>query len=173
MRTSLAAVTALTGSLLLPFLMLGSAQAVTSAPDLKNVMSTTHIGTVILSGGWRWRGRGRFVAAAVGIWAAWAVATWVAWVVVWVVLPVVASMVVPWLPAVGLITVTSITGTSSMTVTLITVASITVASSTIASLSPVVPGGGAITTIPVGGGQVGDGSGRVTERKEAGVRTAL
>ena len=47
MRTSLAAVTALTGSLLLPFLMLGSAQAVTSAPDLKNVMSTTHIGTVM------------------------------------------------------------------------------------------------------------------------------
>src|SRR6478672_10174767 len=47
MRTSPAAVTALTGSLLLPFLMLGSAQAVTSAPDLKNVMSTTNIGTVM------------------------------------------------------------------------------------------------------------------------------
>jgi hypothetical protein len=47
MRTSLAAVTALTGSLLLPFLMLGSAQAVTSAPDLKKVMSTTHVGTVM------------------------------------------------------------------------------------------------------------------------------
>ena len=47
MRTSLVAVTALTGSLLLPFLMLGSAQAVTSAPDLKNVMSTTHIGTAM------------------------------------------------------------------------------------------------------------------------------
>jgi hypothetical protein len=46
MRTSPAAVTALAGSLLLPFLMLGSAQALTSAPDLKNVMSTTHIGTV-------------------------------------------------------------------------------------------------------------------------------
>jgi hypothetical protein len=46
MRTSLAAVTALAGSLLLPFLMLGSAQAVTSVPDLKNVMSTTHISTV-------------------------------------------------------------------------------------------------------------------------------
>ena len=165
MRTSLAAVTALTGSLLLPFLMLGSAQAVTSAPDLKNVMSTTHIGTVMPV---RAGGGGGCVAAAVAIWAAWVVATWVAWVVVWVVLPVVASMVVPWLPAVGLITVTSITGTSSMTVTFITVAS-----STIASLSPVVPGGGAVTTIPVGGGQVGDGSGRVTERKEAGVRTAL
>jgi hypothetical protein len=60
-----------------------------------------------------------------------------------------------------------------MTVTLITVASITVASSTIASLSAVVPGGGAITTIPVGGGRVGDGSGHATERKEAGVKTAL
>jgi hypothetical protein len=47
MRTSLAAVTALTGSLFLPFLMLGSAQAVTSAPDLKNVMSITQIGTVM------------------------------------------------------------------------------------------------------------------------------
>ena len=47
MRTSLVAVTALTGSLLLPFLMLGSAQAVTSAPDLKKVMSTTHVGTVM------------------------------------------------------------------------------------------------------------------------------
>jgi hypothetical protein len=47
MRTSLAAVTALTGSLLLPFLMLGSAQAVTGAPDLKNLMSTTNIGTVM------------------------------------------------------------------------------------------------------------------------------
>jgi hypothetical protein len=47
MRTSLAAVTALTGSLLLPFLMLGSAQAVTNAPDLKNVLSTSHIGTVM------------------------------------------------------------------------------------------------------------------------------
>ena len=47
MRTSLAAVTALTGSLLLPFLMLGSAQAITSAPDLKKVMSTAHIGTVM------------------------------------------------------------------------------------------------------------------------------
>ena len=49
MRTSPAAVTALAGSLLLPFLMLGSAQALTSAPDLKNVMSTTHIGTVTAS----------------------------------------------------------------------------------------------------------------------------
>ena len=47
MRTSLAAVTALTGSLLLPFLMLGSAQAVTSAPDLKYVVNTTHIGAVM------------------------------------------------------------------------------------------------------------------------------
>src|SRR6476469_9959506 len=47
MRTNLAAVTALTGSLLLPFLMLGSAQALTNAPDLKNVMSTTNIGTVM------------------------------------------------------------------------------------------------------------------------------
>src|SRR5262249_30656843 len=37
MRTSLAAATALAGSLLLPCLMLGSAQAVTSAPELKNV----------------------------------------------------------------------------------------------------------------------------------------
>ena len=46
MRTSPAAVTALVGSLLLPLLMLGSAQALTSAPDLKNVMSTTHIGNV-------------------------------------------------------------------------------------------------------------------------------
>ena len=42
-----AAVTALVGSLLLPLLMLGSAQALTSAPDLKNVMSTTRIGTVM------------------------------------------------------------------------------------------------------------------------------
>jgi hypothetical protein len=47
MRTSLAAVTALTGSLLLPFLISGSAQALTNAPDLKNVMSTTYIGTVM------------------------------------------------------------------------------------------------------------------------------
>ena len=46
MRTSLAAATALAGSLLLPCLMLGSAQAVTSAPDLKNVISTTDSGTI-------------------------------------------------------------------------------------------------------------------------------
>jgi hypothetical protein len=46
MRTTLAAVTALAGSLLLPCLMLGSAQAVTSAPDLKNVISTTDNGTI-------------------------------------------------------------------------------------------------------------------------------
>ena len=46
MRTSLVGVTALAGSLLLPCLMLGSAQAVTSAPDLKNVISTTDNGTV-------------------------------------------------------------------------------------------------------------------------------
>jgi hypothetical protein len=48
MRTSLVASTALVGSLLLPFLMLGSAQAVTSAPDLKNVVSTNHDGPVTL-----------------------------------------------------------------------------------------------------------------------------
>ena len=41
MRTSLAAATALAGSLHLPCLMLGSAQAVTSAPNLKNVISIT------------------------------------------------------------------------------------------------------------------------------------
>ena len=53
MRTIIAAVTALAGSLLIPCLMLGSAQAVTSAPDLKNVISTTDNGTVtrVRSGG--------------------------------------------------------------------------------------------------------------------------
>ena len=76
MRRVPAAVTALVGSLLLPLLMLGSAQALTSAPDLKNVMSTTRIGTVTpvragggggfvgggghMGGGWhgRWRHMG-------------------------------------------------------------------------------------------------------------------
>ena len=63
MRTSLAAVTALTGSLLLPVLMLGSAQAVTSAPDLKYVVSTTHIGAVMpVRGG----GGGGFVGGGGG-----------------------------------------------------------------------------------------------------------
>ena len=46
MRMSLAAVTALAGSLLLPVLTLGSAQAVTRAPDLKNAISG---GTVTLT----------------------------------------------------------------------------------------------------------------------------
>ena len=96
MRTSLAAVTALTGSLLLPFLILGSAQAVTNAPELKNVKSTTHIAHCNACPRWR---RVGFVAA-VAIWTAWAVATWVAWAIVWAVLPVVMSMVAhvrrPW-----------------------------------------------------------------------------
>ena len=123
MRTSLAAVTALTGSLLLPFLMLGSAQAVTSAPDLKHVVNTTHIGAVMpVRGG----GGGGFVGGGGGHMGGMDGGQWVAWVV----LPVVASMVVPRLPAVNSITVTS------MTVTFIT----------IASLLPVVPGGGATTT---------------------------
>ena len=47
MRMSLApAVAVLAGSLLLPVLMLGSAQAVTSAPDLKNAIGS---GTVTLT----------------------------------------------------------------------------------------------------------------------------
>src|SRR4029077_1010204 len=72
MRTSLAAVTALTGSLLLPFLMLGSAHAVTNAPDLKNVVSTNHIGTVIPvhggggGGGGHMGGGGAFVVGGGG-----------------------------------------------------------------------------------------------------------
>ena len=125
MRTSLAAVTALTGSLILPFLMLGSAQAVTSAPDLKNVASSTHIGTVMPvrgggGGGFVGGGGGHMggMGGGMGGFAGRGV-----------------------LPAVNSITVTSTTRTSSMTVTFITVAS-----STIASLSPVVPGGGATTT---------------------------
>ena len=172
MRTSLAAVTALTGSLLLPFLMLGSAQAVTSAPDLKNVMSTTHIGTVMpvragggggfVGGGGHMGGMGGGhmggMGGRMGGFAGRGVHGG----------PMVARRGFNNGHSNDRHFVTSITGTSSMTVTFITVAS-----STIASLSPVVPGGGAVTTIPVGGGQVGDGSGRVTERKEAGVRTAL
>jgi hypothetical protein len=51
MQTSLAAVTALAGSLLLPFLMLGSAQAVTSAPDLKNAVTKTNPVTLVGHGG--------------------------------------------------------------------------------------------------------------------------
>ena len=51
MRTTIAAVTALAGSLLVACLMLGSAQAATSAPDLKNVISTTDNGTVTPVGG--------------------------------------------------------------------------------------------------------------------------
>jgi hypothetical protein len=47
MQTSLAAVTAFAGSLLLAPLMLGPVQA-GSAPDLKNAISATHAGTVIL-----------------------------------------------------------------------------------------------------------------------------
>jgi hypothetical protein len=46
MRMSLAAVAVLAGSLLLPVWMLGSAQAVTSAPDLKNAIGS---GTVTLT----------------------------------------------------------------------------------------------------------------------------
>ena len=51
MRTTIAAVTALAGSLLLPCLMLGSAQAVTSAPDLKNAVTKTNPVTLVGHGG--------------------------------------------------------------------------------------------------------------------------
>jgi hypothetical protein len=51
MRTSLAAVTALAGSLLIPCLMLGSAQAVTSAPDLKNVTTSGIVTLTPVRGG--------------------------------------------------------------------------------------------------------------------------
>ena len=48
MRMSLVAATALAGSLLIPLLMLGSAQAVTNAPVLKSVVSTNPDGPVTL-----------------------------------------------------------------------------------------------------------------------------
>ena len=172
MRTSPAAVTALVGSLLLPLLMLGSAQALTSAPDLKNVMSTTRIGTVtpvragggggFVGGGGHMGGMGGgHMGGMGGRMGGFAGRVHGG--------PTFAGrgFMVTSITDTSAMTVASITDTSSMTVALITVAS-----STIASLSPVVPGG-AGTTIPVGGGQVGDGSGLVTERKEAGVRKTL
>ena len=51
MRMSLAAVTALAGSLLLPVLLLGSAQAVTSSLDFKNAISSTVTLTPVRGGG--------------------------------------------------------------------------------------------------------------------------
>ena len=110
MRTSLAAVTALTGSLLLPFLLLGSAQAVTSAPDLKNVISTTDNGTVTPVGGHMGGGgfgghMGGFAGhmSGMGVGHIGGMGGH---------LPVAPSMVAPDLPGGSSITVTSITGTS-------------------------------------------------------------
>ena len=51
MRTTIAAVTALAGGLLVSCLMLGSAQAVTSAPELKNVISTLNDSIMPVRGG--------------------------------------------------------------------------------------------------------------------------
>jgi hypothetical protein len=128
MRTSLAAATALAGSLLLPCLMLGSAQAVTSAPNLKNVISITDNGTIngtltpvragggggFAGGGAIWEVADLAVTWAVSraIWVAWALVILVAWVAIWVVSPVAPSMVAPDLPVEISITITSITGTS-------------------------------------------------------------
>jgi hypothetical protein len=120
----LAASTALVGSLLLPFFMLGSAQAVTSAPDLKNVISTAHNGTVTpvrggggggFAGGGGHMGGGGFGGHMGGFSArmgGMGAVILVAWVAIWVVLPVAASMVALDLLVGSSITVTSITGTS-------------------------------------------------------------
>ena len=117
MRTTLAAVTALAGSLLLPCLMLGSAKAVTSAPDLKNVISTTDNGTIngtitpVRGGGGGFAGGGGHMEGA-GFGSHMAVVISVAWVAIWVVLPVAPSMVDPDLPVGSSIMVTSMIGTS-------------------------------------------------------------
>ena len=119
MRMSLAAVTALAGSLLLPVLLLGSAQAVTSSLDFKNAISSTVTLTPVRGGGgefaggvdiWEVTGLAVIWADSAPIWVAWVVVILVEWVAIWVVLPFVPSMVDPDLPVGSLITL--VIGTS-------------------------------------------------------------
>ena len=121
MRISLVAATALAGSLLIPLLMLGSAQAVTNAPVLKSVVSTNPDGPVTLV-------RGGAAAGSAAIWGASAevvglAVTWAALVAIWV-----AVVVVPALPATCTVVLALPIGTGMAS---ISIASITSTTSTI------------------------------------------